>query len=30
MIPVHGAAWDDERNAFPAMKRLTDGEALVL
>ena len=30
MIPIHGVAWDDERHAFPAMKRLADGEALVL
>lgn len=30
MIPVHGVAWDDERNALPGMRRLTDGEPLAL
>jgi ribonuclease J len=30
MAPIHGVAWDDEPVGFPPIRRLVDGEPLVL
>lgn len=30
LIPIHGTAWDAEADGFPAIRRLADGEPLVL
>lgn len=30
LVPIHGAAWDEESNGFPPIQRLADGEPLVL
>lgn len=30
LIPVHGVAWDEEANGFPAVRRLADGEPATL
>ena len=30
MIPVHGAAWDTEMDGFPPIRRLRDGELMVV
>lgn len=30
VIPIHGVAWDDPNNAIPRMRRIADGEVLVV
>jgi ribonuclease J len=30
LVPIHGLAWDDDQLGFPPIKRLGDGETLVL
>ncbi len=30
LVPIHGAAWDENINDFPSMRRLADGEPLML
>lgn len=30
MVPIHGVAWDTEADGFPPIRRLTDGEPLVI
>jgi len=30
LIPIHGVAWDSEGESFPSLRRLADGEPLVL
>jgi ribonuclease J len=30
MVPIHGAAWDLEADGFPPIRRLKDGEALLI
>lgn len=30
LVPIHGVAWDAETEGFPPIRRLTDGEPLVL
>ena len=30
MIPIHGDAWDEHGGGFDNLKRLADGEPLIL
>ena len=30
MVPIHGVAWDSQPDGFPSIRRLVDGEPLVL
>jgi ribonuclease J len=30
LVPIHGVAWDEEREGFPPVKRLKDGEPLLV
>ena len=30
MVPIHGVAWDDQPEGFPPIKRLADGEPIIL
>jgi ribonuclease J len=29
-VPIHGVAWDRDTTGFAAIRRLTDGEPMVL
>jgi ribonuclease J len=30
LVPIHGAAWDEDTTGFPSIKRLADGESMTL
>jgi len=30
MVPIHGVAWDEDATGFPPIRRLRDGEPMVL
>lgn len=30
MVPIHGVAWDEDATGFPPIRRLRDGESMVL
>jgi ribonuclease J len=30
LVPIHGVAWDTEAEGFPSIRRLTDGESMML
>jgi ribonuclease J len=30
LVPIHGAAWDEDTAGFPNIRRLVDGETMTL
>ena len=30
LVPIHGAAWDGEVRGFPPIRKLRDGEPLII
>jgi len=30
LVPIHGAAWDENITGFPSIRRLADGEPMTL